>query len=495
MPDALKRSLALFLVFAFAFLSVYFFRAWQGGYSIFGFGEPEDQGQFSPEPATLAPLPALEEEEVPVLAQQNREMTKLVETVIPSVVSIDSQAKTSKKGAASQLTPGLGSGVIVSEEGHIITNYHVIDGFHQIRATLHGGRSLDAILIGKDKLLDIAVLRLKPDGDEKFTPLKFADSEKIKVGQLAIAIGNPFGFRESVTVGYISARDRSYSDKGSDMFQTDAAINPGNSGGPLLNHLGEIMGINTAIFSRDWNNPGFQGIGFAIPSNEVKRSFNYICQTGRPIYGYLGLHVANLNDYLRSVLSYKGDGVVITDVVPGSPADRADLRTHDIVISYNGEGVSTPGEFLIPLRKSEVGAEKPISVWRGDKVINLTAVIEEANPFLSTGAEAEAVQRRIASDSKILKSIGLEVITPPAQYANQIPFGVIVRKVLKDSQGHRLGVQPNDIILHINGQRIANHQDFYFRLVASAAIQSTHLLIQRGNRQKPILLPKVPRTD
>jgi len=390
MPDALKRSLALFLVFAFAFLSVYLFRAWQGGHPIFGFSSDDDDGRFRTESATLASEPPLTEDEVPGLVRQNQEMTKLVSRVTSSVVSIDidkvKQKLTRYPGTnlirrTYQRVPSLGSGVIVSEEGHIVTNHHVIEGYDRIRAKLHDGRSLQATLIASDELLDIAVLRLKSEG-EKFTPLKFADSDLVKVGQLAIAIGNPFGLGESVTVGHISARERTTSDKDRDMFQTDAAIHPGNSGGPLLNHQGEIIAINTSIWTSDRENPRFQGIGFSIPSNDVKRSFNYICEKGRPVYGYLGLGgLSQVNDYLRSVFAYSGDGVLVLEVAPDSPADKANIKPNDIIVAFNGEGVKNPQEFLTRLRRTDVGSKATLSVQRGDRVENLSAIVGEVDPF------------------------------------------------------------------------------------------------------------------
>ncbi len=503
MPDALKRSLALFLVFAFAFLSVYLFRAWQGGHPIFGLGGEPPKNQFTSENATLASEPPLTEEEVPGLARQNAEMTKLVERVTPSVVSIDIDViktklfrypGTNRIQKGYERVPSLGSGVIVSEEGHIVTNHHVIEGYERIRVTLHDGRSLPATLISSDEILDIAVLRLKSEG-ETFAALKFADSDLVKVGQLAIAIGNPFGLGESVTVGHISARDRSYSDKDRDLFQTDAAINPGNSGGPLLNHLGEIIGINASIYSKNSKRPGFQGIGFSIPANDVKRSFNIICEKGRPVYGYLGLGgLTAMDGYLKSAFPYSGEGVLVMDVVPDSPADLAGIKPNDIITSFNNEGVTTPQEFLTRLQRSIVGSECTLSVQRGDQVKNFTAIVGEVDPF-GTPFSDETSKLRLASDNAIKQEVGLNVENLPLALQARNVQGVIISEVRPNSLADKYGLRRKDIIRGVNGIQVRNRGDFFFRLVASAAVQKTSLRIRRGHQETNILLPQIPHAD
>src|SRR5690606_30307058 len=179
-----------------------------------------------------------------------------------------------------------GSGVIVSKEGHVVTNQHVISGQKQIQVTLYDKKVYPATLIGQDPQLDIAVLRIEANGAE-FRPLKFGDSSQVRQGQIVFAIGNPFGLGETITKGIISAVERSLSDTQRDLFQTDAAINPGNSGGPLVNLQGEIIGINSAIYTPDRLNPGFQGVGFSIPANDVRDTLFAILERGRPIRGYL----------------------------------------------------------------------------------------------------------------------------------------------------------------------------------------------------------------
>ena len=500
MKDTLKRIVVLGLVFASAFFSVSLYRAWQGGYGVFGDGaKQEEVGHYAPENATLATTPAVDPSQVPGLIRFNDEMVELVAQVTPSVVSIDTEIVKKERWLdyrgqvweRDRLTPGLGSGVIVSEEGHVITNHHVIEGHQRIRVTLQNGRSLPATLINSDKLLDIAVLRIKGQEGERFPPLKFADSDQVRVGQLAIAVGNPFGLGESVTVGRISARDRSLSDIKRDLFQTDAAINPGNSGGPLLNHLGEIIAINASIYTLDRENPSFQGIGFSIPSNDAKRAFDHIREKGRPIYGYLGFRLREVNDYLRDVFSYSGKGVVIWDVEPDGPADKSGLKPNDIVIAYDNEGVESAEVLLNRVELSKVDSEVNISVWRGDKIVNLVAKIDELDPF---AVPSEIQSGRLASDTAIIEAVGLRVVDPPKGSRYQRYRGVFIDEVLEKSLAHRAGLSRMDNLLEINGSQIKNAEDFYLRLVATAAVQKTRLKVTRGTSLPvEVVLPPIPR--
>lgn len=499
MNDTFKRIIVLCLVFVVAFFSVHVYRALRGGYPIFGMKKEVESGQFAPEHATLQMKSAIDPSQVPGLIRANDEMVELVAGVTPAVVSIDTEILKRERildplqgriYERDRVTPGLGSGVIVSEEGHIVTNHHVIEGHKRIRVTLHDGRSLPATLINSDKLLDIAILRIQSSQpDERFSALKFGDSDAVRVGQLAIAVGNPFGLGESVTVGRISARDRSLSDGQRDLFQTDAAINPGNSGGPLLNHLGEIIAINASIYSEDRENPGFQGIGFSIPSNDVRRTMEYILKKGRPVHGYLGLETRDLNNYLRSVFNYRGQGVVVWNVTQGSPADAAGLKPYDIITAFQGEGVQTAKGFLNRVQRSDVGSDATISIWRVNDSINLKATMGEANPYVQPEQLAES--GRLASDDAILKAIGISVRRLPSN--SRVRGGVLVNQVIKGSLGHKKGILPNDLLLEINGARVRNEQDFYLRLVATAAVNETQVRVIRGDQTWIVTFPPIPR--
>lgn len=492
----MKKFISLGAIFVLAFSSVYLLRNWGDGGGLFG---REDAGQFTPEKATLQGEPAIDAAEVPGLVRANDEMVKLVEKVTPSVVSIDTEIVRQEKVLdplrqrfylRDRLTPGLGSGVIVSEEGHVITNHHVIEGHSKIRVTLHDERSFAAYLIASDKILDIAVLKIQTGRKKmRFEPLKFADSDSVKVGQLAIAVGNPFGLGESVTVGRISARDRSLSDGQSDLFQTDAAINPGNSGGPLLNHLGEIIAINASIYSQNRENPAFQGIGFSIPANDVRRALEHILKIGRPVHGYLGVATQDFNNYTRSVYDHEGAGVIVAEVVPESPADEAGLRPHDILVAYDGEEVTSTEGFLMRVKRSEVGLAKTLEIIRGGE--RLTLEVRAADADQLTSLDPPGGSERLSGDRSIATAVGLDVQNLSQIYRAQGVRGVFVRRVLQGSLAEEAGFQANDLIMTINDIPIRDMRDFYIRLVATAASRETRLLVRRGRQSQVLTVPRV----
>src|SRR5213595_639029 len=289
---------------------------------------------------TLASQPSVDSKQVASLEALNRERRALVSSVLPSVVAV----KTSKKVGIRReygldpfefffgnqhrrfRTPNdealvqnaLGSGVIVTSEGHVLTNNHVVDQVDEIEVQLSDGRTKKARLVGADSQLDVAVLKID---DPEVKPLKLADSDTVQPGDFVLAIGNPLGFEETVTDGIISSKGRpNRSDVFADLLQTNAAINPGNSGGPLVNLRGEVIGINTVIAS---TTGGSQGLGFAIPSNTVRMSLESLLKQGRIIRGYLGIQTRPLQPGQNSTDS---EGVVVDGVMPGSPAAQAQLQ-------------------------------------------------------------------------------------------------------------------------------------------------------------------------
>src|SRR5712692_6886568 len=291
-------------------------------------------GRRTPEKYTLADNPNVDPKQVASLDALNRERRALVSSVVPSVVAV----KTSKKIAIqrqNELDPfgfffrrprtfrnpneealvqnSLGSGVIVTNEGHVITNNHVVDQVDEIEVQLSDGRSKKARLVGADSQVDLAVLKIDDPGVK---PLKLADSDMVQAGDFVLAIGNPFGFEETVTDGIISSKGRpNRTDVFGDLLQTNAAINPGNSGGPLINLRGEVIGINAAIISRSG---GSQGIGFAIPSNTVRTALESLLKQGRIIRGYLGIQ-SRIAQAGQPALS-PGEPVVVDEILPESPA-------------------------------------------------------------------------------------------------------------------------------------------------------------------------------
>src|SRR5450755_1746545 len=342
----------------------------------------------TPEKYTLASAPNMDRKAIPTLDALNRERRALVSSVLPAVVSI----KTSKRvpmrrqngmdpfeffyrnsrqfrnpNEQAMVQNSLGSGVIVSAEGHIVTNNHVVDQVDEIEVQMSDGRVMKARLVGADSVVDLAVLKID---DPNVKPLKFGDSDAVQAGDFVLAIGNPFGFEETVTDGIISSKGRPNRVDGfGDYLQTNAAINPGNSGGPLINLRGEVVGINTAIISRSG---GSQGIGFAIPSNSVRTALESLLKNGRIIRGYLGILSRNVGPGAKET-----DGVVVDDVVPDSPADEAQMRKGDVIRKFNGHEVKTFNELRTFISQVELNKKVEVEVTRNGKTLKLTPAIKE----------------------------------------------------------------------------------------------------------------------
>ena len=495
MLSAFKRFFSLLVVFVVFFLLVSALRTWRNGGDfsalIPSFLRKSETNR--PEAFTPSEKSALNLSDVEMISRLNQEYARLTKAVVPSVVSIDTAGVRTEKlmdffgrtDVRSYPTQGQGSGVIVSKEGHVITNHHVIAGQKKIRITLHGGKTYSATMVGEDPLLDIAVIKI--DSKETFTPLKLGDSSQVEVGQLVFAVGNPFGLGETVTQGIISAKERSLSDNQRNLFQTDAAINPGNSGGPLVNLTGEIIGINVAIYSRDRTNPGFQGVGFSIPSNEVREALEQIIQRGRPIRGYLGVQMRDLDPAVRLELGYvENNGSAVLDTTPGAPAAVAGLKSGDIVVSYNQEIVKNTDHLISLVQRSGIGKKVKVGVWRKGQLIVLEATITEAT---SAPVYSEIpMDQKTMDNIEILRGVGVEVRDLTDAERALGSSGVLVTRIL--ATGKAMGIlQPGDLILSLNNSRISGSNEFYLHLVASAAVQSTSLAILREGRPLRINLP------
>ena len=282
---------------------------------------------------------------------------------------------------SSRVQRGLGSGFILNQDGHILTNAHVVDGADTVQVTLKDGRALDGKVMGADSVTDIAVIKIEA---EELPTLAISDSEQLKPGQWSIAIGNPLGLDNTVTAGIISATGRSSNqigapDKRVDYIQTDTAINPGNSGGPLLNLQGEVIGVNTAIIQ------GAQGIGFAIPINTAQRIADQIIATGKAEHPYLGIQMvtlspeikADINQDPNSGLKVSADeGILIAKVVPGSPAEKAGLKAGDILSRINGKDVTDAGVVQQQVATQSVGDSIQLDVIRNQKRQQVSAKLD-----------------------------------------------------------------------------------------------------------------------
>src|SRR6266700_4830674 len=348
---------------------------------------------------TFASEAAINPKQVASLEALNQERRALVKSVIPSVVAV----KTSKKiGIRRQygLDPfefffgnprgqfrspreealvqnSLGSGVIVTNEGDIITNNHVVDQVDEIEVQLSDGRTKKARLVGADSQVDLAVLKIDDPGVK---PLKLADSDAVQAGDFVLAIGNPFGFEETVTDGIISSKMRpNGTDAFGDLLQTNAAINPGNSGGPLINLRGEVVGINTAIISRSG---GSQGIGFAIPSNTVRTALESLLKKGLIIRGYLGIQmrVPQAGQPAPST-----DGVEADEIVPGSPAEDAHLKKGAVIRKFDGHEVKTSTDLRNLVSQVDLNKKVELEIVRDGKPIAVATQIKEQQAGYQTG--------------------------------------------------------------------------------------------------------------
>ena len=459
-------------------------------------------GNFRPEHFTLPELPPLDIKDTELLSRLNEEYARLTAAVVPSVISIDTVGvgtqQLSDGWGRSRIyrypTKGKGSGVIVTNEGHAITNHHVIAGQQQIQVTLHNGKTYPAILIGEDTLLDIAVLKIQGEGP--FVPLKLGDSSEVRVGQMVFAIGNPFGLGETVTQGIISAKERSLSDNQRDLFQTDAAINPGNSGGPLVNLRGEIIGINAAIYTNNQQSPGFQGVGFSIPSNDVADALKQILERGRPIRGFLGVELRDLDHAVRGAIHFDGEtGVAVIGLSVGSPAEAAGLQAWDVVLSYNDEAIETSSQLLALVQRTRAGTTVPIKVWRRGKTLTLQANIVESTATQSqslAGGDGNS-QGRTRDPEQVLQAIGIAArdLTLPETVRGY--RGALVTQLAPNALAGDL-VKPGDLVVAVNQSQITNVNEFYLHLAASAAAQATSLQILRNGRLIRVNLPALPET-
>jgi serine protease Do len=347
----------------------------------------------TPEKYSLATAPPIDQKEIGTLSEFDRERRKLVANVLPSVVSV----KTSKKIAVRRqyaLDPfeyffraprqfrnpneeamvqnSLGSGVIVTNEGHIITNNHVVDQVDDIEIQLSDGRTKKARLVGSDSQVDLAVLKID---DPSVKPLKLGDSDAVQAGDMVLAIGNPFGFEETVTEGIISSKGRpNRADGFGDFLQTDAAINPGNSGGPLINLAGEVIGINTAIISPSQSSAG---IGFAIPSNTVRVAMESLLKQGRITRGYLGIYAPRDTSNPSANIDV---GAVVGEVEPNSPAAAAGLQRGDVIRKFNGSEVKTFRELRSLVTQTELNKKVELEIERNGKPMQVSTELREQPP-------------------------------------------------------------------------------------------------------------------
>jgi Do/DeqQ family serine protease len=364
----------------------------------------------------------------------------------------------------------LGSGVIVGEDGLIVTNEHVIRDADEIVIRLSDHSEFRAQVVGADPRTDIALLRIRPP--RKLPVAVLGDSARIRVGEWAIAVGNPFGLESTVTLGVISATGRTDLgiDPTSDLIQTDASINPGNSGGPLLNTRGEVVGINTAMVS------GGQGIGFAIPINTVLEIERELARTGTIRRGWLGVGIQLLTSELAESFGVKGEkGVLVNRVVPDSPASAGGLRRGDIVISFGGTRVAGVKEFQKMVAGVSPGSDVPLEILRSGKRMRVTVKL----------AELESPAPRAVTRKAPLDAWGLSVMALPAEVARSLDVegGVEVQDVDPSGPAGKGGVREGDILLRINSNSVTGPDSYRRMLGKLPRGQMVSVLVGRDGGQ------------
>lgn len=423
------------------------------------------------------------------LKQTSQSFRLAAEKGIPAVVSIQTLHE-----AAAPITPffgqggqrsyakrfqegGFGSGVIVAENGLILTNYHVIRRGEQIVVTLSDQRTFTANLVGADPNTDLAVLQI----DATDLPvIQVGDSDKIEVGDWAIAVGNPFGLQGTVTTGIISAKGRAKS-KIADyaaLIQTDAAINPGNSGGALLNLSGELVGINTAIFSQTG---GYMGIGFAIPSNLAMKVVQDIQLTGHVSRGWLGLFIQPITPDIQSQFKLETPaGVLVSDIVPNSPAEQAGLQRGDVIQLLDGLEITNEHSLRAAVAKTPLGTGVEIQLIRDQTSLTLNATIS-ASPDEIARAEKPYLDR-----------LGLDVANRPKKQSDYGHYrsetGLIIKEVLERSPAYRAGLKVDDLILEITHQKIRNKKHYQQRIEALRPGDELMLLVRSGKFSRYVVI-------
>ncbi len=363
---------------------------------------------------------------------------------------------------------GVGSGCIISPDGYILTNNHVVENADQIRVKLATGKEFDARVIGLDPKTDLALIRM--DGASDLKPLKLGDSDALRVGNWVVAIGSPFGLEQTVTAGIVSAKGRVIGSGPYDNFiQTDASINPGNSGGPLINLQGEVVGINTAIIASG------QGIGFAIPVNMAREIVPQLQKTGHVIRGMLGVRIQDVTPELAKYFGLDEiRGAIVAMVVADGPAEKAGILQGDVIVTFNGQAVADSKDLPRIVAATPVGETVTVQVIREGKKISLTAMIGEMK-------DEDASEN---PDDSSHKSLGVSVQNLTPQIADELGLrkrtGVVVTDVEPGSAAAEARLRKGDVIREVNRKPVTNVTDFVREIEQTESGKGLLFLIERN---------------
>ncbi len=441
---------------------------------------------------TFAGETKISQKSIKFLTELGQAMAEITEVVKPSIVNISTTRTVQLKGQSSPFfddpffrrffgdqfnmpkerkTASLGSGVIVTSDGYILTSSHVIQDADEINVTLSDEREFKGKIIGTDTLTDLGIIKIDTTNLPAIT---WGDSDALRVGETVLAIGSPYGLSQTVTMGIVSAVGRANVGIADyeDFIQTDAAINPGNSGGALVNVKGELIGINTAIFS---TTGGYQGIGFAIPTNMAKNVMDSLIDKGKVIRGWFGVTIQPLTPELAKQFNLKDDkGALIGDVVENSPAEKAGLMRGDVIIEYEGEKIDEPYQLRNMVADTPPGKKTEVKIIRENKRETKTVTIGEL-----------PVDTQITSQvqyDNLLKGVAVQDLTPQIYSRFKLPeklSGVIVSNVSPDSPASMLLTQ-GDVIMEINRTKILNTKDYEDIVLPLKPDQDILLLIFRN---------------
>jgi serine protease Do len=452
---------------------------------------------------TAAAAPA--ESGIATLRETSRAFTEAAKKAIPAVVSVRVEKTITDEGSTDFNSPfdddffdrffgpryrqpaprkrqqvGQGSGFIISPDGYILTNNHVVGEADKIVVTLQDGKEYDkAKVIGTDPGSDVALIKIEA---EDLPVIELGDSDALEIGEWVIAVGSPFGLQATVTVGVVSAKSRGVGiTQYEDFIQTDAAINPGNSGGPLLNVEGKAIGINTAIFSQSG---GYMGIGFAIPINMAKTVEKQLKESGKVTRGYIGIVMQpeKITPELAEALGLKDNkGVLITEVVPDSPADKAGLVRRDVIRKINGKAVEDWQSFRNEVALLKPGTSIDLTVVRDGNEKELTVEVGEKELTVEVGSLEEG-ELAMAGGSEAGGKLGVQVQEMTDELAKRFGYGkakgVIVTEVAADSPAERAGITPGILIVSVNRQDVATAAEFNEALEESAKTGKALLLVR-----------------
>lgn len=364
----------------------------------------------------------------------------------------------------------LGSGFIISDDGYILTNDHVVNGADEVMVKLADGSIYDAKIKGSDEKLDLALLKIETDNGEKLPVAALGNSEKLQVGEWVMAIGNPFGLEQTVTVGIVSAKGRVIgAGPYDDFIQTDASINPGNSGGPLFNMSGEVIGINTAIIR------GGQGIGFALPINAAQLTVEQLKETGEVVRGWLGVSIQKISDELAESFGLdRAQGALVAHVVEGSPADDAGIKQGDIILEFNEQAVDEMNDLPRIVASTPVGKSVKVKLFRDGKEIEAAV---EVGKLAGDGLKSQGLTEAEERLGMTLEPLSDEV---KERYGLELENGVLISAVDPSGPASDSNLRRGDVIVEINGKDIEGLRTLQGIVDSFDSGKRLRLLVQRG---------------